>query len=132
MLANFRGPTPRQSAEAIAAMKHAVPDAVNQFSSKSAAYGVLFGTTGATCVIMLWRPGTAIRFSLPVGVGCVTGCARTVSGMNPSVHVLTFALIVGAPNVSTATTSSMYGSHAINTCFGVCLTRAMVMGLSPS
>src|SRR5207344_3060469 len=101
---NLRGPTPRQSAAAIAAMKQAVPEAVNQLSSNSAAYGVFLGTTGATCVIMLWSPGTAIRLSLPVGVGWVTGCARTESGMKPSVQVLTLALILGAPNVSTATT----------------------------
>src|ERR1044071_9931869 len=113
MPANFRGPTPRNIAAAIVARKHAVPEAVSQFHSNKAAYGVFLGTTGGTCVIRLCRPGTPMRFKRAAGGGCVAGGARTESGRYGSVQTLTRALMLGAPNVKTEMTKSTYGSHAM-------------------
>src|SRR5262245_57931164 len=115
MPANLRGPTPRNNAAAIVAMKHAVPEAVSQFSSKSAPYGVFAGTTGGTWVIMLCSPGTLIRFNRATGVGRGVRSARNESGRKPSDHVLILALMFGSPTVNTQITSSRYGSHAMKT-----------------
>src|ERR1043165_9731292 len=104
MPANFRGPTPRNNAARIVAMKHAVPEAVSQFNSNSAPYGVFVGTTGGTCVIMLCSPGTPIRFNRATGVGLGVRSARNELGMKPPVHVLILALMFGSPTVRTQIT----------------------------
>src|SRR5215510_6286854 len=108
MLPSLPG-TPRTNAARIVASRHAVPDALNQFNSNNAAYGVGFATTGGTCVIWLWRPGT-MRRSAFLGV---SGAVGSDAGINPSAKWLMRYLMLASPHASTTTTSSKYGTQAM-------------------
>src|SRR5215467_104298 len=77
---NFAGLMRSTSIVAIAARKHAVPDALSQFSSKGAAYGAACFVTGGICVIRLWSPGTNSRIALRG----VSGAVGHDAGMKPS------------------------------------------------
>src|SRR5262245_10747339 len=112
MPTNWRGLTRSTIAAAIVASRHAVPDALSQFISKSAAYGAGFGTTGGTCVIMLCRPGTSRRFGN-------VACSGSASGHNVWVHALILALVPGSPQIRTKITSNKYGDHARKSSTGV-------------
>src|SRR5262245_6925744 len=101
MSMTFAGLTRSTSAATSVASRHAVPDALNQFISKSAAYCVGFGTTGGTCVIMLCRPGTSRRF------GSVA-CIGIAAGHNECVHALILAFVPGSPHTRTNTPSEIF------------------------
>src|SRR6476620_3521120 len=61
VLTNRFGETRSTSDVALAASRHAVPDALSQFNSNSAAYGAGAFVTGGIWVIRLCRPGTMSR-----------------------------------------------------------------------
>src|ERR1043165_7321830 len=86
-------------------MKHAVPDALNQLNVKTAPYGVGLPVTGGMRVIALCRPGTLRPLT-------VEAFFKDHDPISEFVHLSIAALIVGWPAMSTAATSSMYGSHA--------------------
>src|SRR5215510_5226481 len=125
MSMTFAGLTRSTSAATSVASRHAVPDALNQFISNSAAYCVGFGTTGGTCVIMLCRPGTSRRF------GSVA-CIGIAAGHNEFVHALILAFVPGSPHTRTNTTSSRYGDHAMKISLGAWRDVAATIGVSPS
>src|SRR5918994_854649 len=105
MPTNCRGFTRSTSAAAIVARKQAVPDALSQFSVKTAAYGAGAGVTGGTRVIALCSPVTITPFS-PVGA------FGRKDGIAPLVHVSSASLIDGSPHARTNITSNKYGLQA--------------------
>src|SRR6185369_14554700 len=107
-MANSRGETRSRNDAAMAAKKQAVPVALSQFHSNTAAYGAGCGVTGGTRVIMLCRPGTSRPFnSVPLfGIE---------AGRRLSVQRLSASFTGGAPHARTHTTRNRYGSHAVNT-----------------
>src|SRR6478752_5324257 len=108
VLTNFDGLIRSTNIVAIAARKHALPDALNQFSSNSAPYGAGCLVTGGIWVIWLWSPGTISR----IAFRSVSGAVGHVAGMTASAKWLIFGLIAAWPHASTKMTSSRYGLHA--------------------
>src|SRR4051812_28762047 len=106
--ANCRGETRRMSAVSTDAMKHAVPAALSQLNSNTAAYGAGFGVTGGMRVIALCSPGTSRPFN-------TVPLFATNAGRRLSLNRLRLALIDGAPHTTTHPTSNIYGSQPINT-----------------
>src|ERR1051325_1248383 len=106
---NLPGLTRSTNAARIAAMKHALPDALSQFSSNSAPYGAGAFVTGGICVIWLCRPGTISR----VALRAVSGTVGHDIGIRLSAKWLIFGLIDASPTSSTQITSSTYGLHAM-------------------
>src|SRR3954471_21068951 len=125
MRPNRTGPTPSTSAAAIVARKHDVPDALSQFHSNTAAYGVGAATTGGTRWMMLCRPGTSRPFNSVALCGTLAGSRLFVNRVS--------AVLNGTmPHTRTNDTSRRYGSHATNTAPAEWGWVACVSGLSPS
>ena len=73
----------------------------------------------------LCRPGTLIPFM-------TVALLSDRPAMRPFVHLSMPALIVGWPTMSTATTRSRYGSHAMKTSPAACARVVSVASWSPS
>src|SRR5262245_8037941 len=109
----------------MAAARHAVPAALSQFSSKTAGYGDGFAVTGGMRMMALCSPGTSRPFR-------TVGLFGRNAGQRLSVQRFIAALIVGAPNTRTHTTSIRYGDHAANSSRAGWRRTAAVIGVSPS
>src|SRR5690242_18950806 len=94
VLANWRKDTRRISAVRIAAARQAVPAALSQFNSYTAASSEGLAVTAGMRVIALCSPGTRRPFNTVAHLG-------RYAGHRLSVQRFIAAFIVGAPKTST-------------------------------